>query len=557
MKKINKFVISIGFFLFLFFFICTTANAKSTGTFDENTTWELSGNTMIISGTGAITSSISGDLDALSSADKLDIIVQEGVTSIENLWYPCSQIRSIYIPESVTSISHNAFANCENLTSVIIHCKNLAIDDYAFDNCSSLANITISGGELRIGNYAFANCKNLTACSISSSIEYLGVGIFERCQKLTGFSFPANITYIPDNMFSQCESLQNIFIPDSLTHIGNFAFSNCSHLNNIEIPDNVKTLGNSVFSCCYNLKTITLPEQMTSIGDSAFGDCNKLQRIQIPNGLTKIKPSTFHGCHKLQQIIIPDGITTIEHHAFSECFNLTEVTIPNTVINIGANAFEDSYSLKNVEIPSNVQTIGKYAFGFYTVGIGPQNINQDSLSQPLKTNKKKVKRFTIIGKRKTSAYKYAKKHGFKFIISAKKGKTYVVGSFKYKILNSSEVAFAGLTKKKTGKISIPNKVLIRGKKYKITCIVSNALKGSRISGIVIGKNITKIEKNAFKNCRQLKTITIRSSKLYYVGSNALKGIRSTAVIKVPVSQLTNYKKLFSNKGQHKHVKIKK
>ena len=92
MKKINKFVISIGFFLFLFFFICTTANAKSTGTFDENTTWELSGNTMIISGTGAITSSISGDLDALSSADKLDIIVQEGVTSIENLWYPCSQL---------------------------------------------------------------------------------------------------------------------------------------------------------------------------------------------------------------------------------------------------------------------------------------------------------------------------------------------------------------------------------------------------------------------------------------------------------------------------------
>ena len=66
-----------------------------------------------------------------------------------------------------------------------------------------------------------------------------------------------------------------------------------------------------------------------------------------------------------------------------------------------------------------------------------------------------------------------------------------------------------------------------------------------------------IGKNAFKNCKKLKKITVKSKVLKKVGSGALKKIHKKAVVKVPKKKLKAYKKLFKKKGQAKTVKIKK
>lgn len=144
----------------------------------------------------------------------------------------------------------------------------------------------------------------------------------------------------------------------------------------------------------------------------------------------------------------------------------------------------------------------------------------------------------------------------------KKGKTYTVGGYKYKVLKSTgskkTVAFAGVSNKKLTKILIPDSVKINGLTYKVTEISAKALKGNKkVKTVSIGANVTKIGKYAFYKAGKLANIVVKTKKLKSVGSKALSGISKKAEIRVPSSKYKKYKKLFKGKGQKSSVKIKK
>ena len=171
--------------------------------------------------------------------------------------------------------------------------------------------------------------------------------------------------------------------------------------------------------------------------------------------------------------------------------------------------------------------------------------------------------------------------GKTFQIKVKKGSVYTVGAYKYKILSSSKVAFAGLKNAKTAKVSIAQKAQIGGKTFKVTEVGAKALyKKTKVTSVAIeagietvgvsafegctkltkvtvGSGVKNIGANAWKGCKKLGTITVKSTKLKSVGKNALKGIKPTAKVKVPAKKLSAYQKLFKNKGQGKKVKIVK
>lgn len=117
----------------------------------------------------------------------------------------------------------------------------------------------------------------------------------------------------------------------------------------------------------------------------------------------------------------------------------------------------------------------------------------------------------------------------------RKGKTYTVGANKYRVLNTKKksVTFTGMTDKKRKSLTIHASVTIGGGTY----------------------SVTEITKNACRNCRQLKKITIRSKKLTRIGANAFKGVSNRVKIKVPKSKIKKYKKLFLSKGLPKQAKI--
>ena len=69
--------------------------------------------------------------------------------------------------------------------------------------------------------------------------------------------------------------------------------------------------------------------------------------------------------------------------------------------------------------------------------------------------------------------------------------------------------------------------------------------------------MTKIGTGAFYGDKKLKTIVISSAKLKSVGKQALKGIYAKAVIKVPKSRQSVYKRLLKRAGLPKKARIVK
>ena len=230
-------------------------------------------------------------------------------------------LKSITIPDSVTSIGDKAFSWCESLQSVTIPDSVTSIGDRAFYHCDFLQSVTIPDSVTSIGNEAFSGCESLQSVTI-----------------------PDSVTSIGRSAFSGCESLQSVTIPDSVTSIGDWAFFCCSSLQSISIPDSVMRIGDSAFKFCSSLQSVTIPESVTSIGISAFSGCSSLQSVTIPNSVTSIGSYAFNGCKSLQSVTIPDSVTSIGDGAFGGCSSLQSITIPDSVTNIDDRVFtEDDY----------------------------------------------------------------------------------------------------------------------------------------------------------------------------------------------------------------------
>ena len=122
---------------------------------------------------------------------------------------------------------------------------------------------------------------------------------------------------------------------------------------------------------------------------------------------------------------------------------------------------------------------------------------------------------------------------------AKKGATLTVSSkkIKVKVTSSSKknptVTITKFTDKKAKKLTIPATVKVKGVTYKVTAISDKAFKGNKkLTTVTIGSNVTKIGKEAFAGCKNLKKITVTAGKLKTISKNAFKGINKKATITV-------------------------
>ena len=77
-------------------------------------------------------------------------------------------LKTVNLPETLTSIGEGAFYECSGLTSITISDSLTSIGNYAFSYCDSLTSITIPDSLTSIGDYLFYNCFGLT------SIKYRG-----------------------------------------------------------------------------------------------------------------------------------------------------------------------------------------------------------------------------------------------------------------------------------------------------------------------------------------------------------------------------------------------
>ena len=176
--------------------------------------------------------------------------------------------------------------------------------------CSNIRSVTIPQKVTSIGKRAFYDCKNLTTLVLGEDIQTIGNYAFECCTSLTGVTIPQSVTSIGYSAFEGCTALNPLII-NGPTLIGKHAFTGCTSLTSLTLCPDIQTIGDYAFDVT-SLKTVTLPKNLTSIGEYAFACCSELESITIPEKVKTINPKTFADCSKLEYIILPAGLTTFD-----------------------------------------------------------------------------------------------------------------------------------------------------------------------------------------------------------------------------------------------------
>ena len=163
----------------------------------------------------------SSRLGGLSAGTRLpERIDGKPVTSIGSKAYAGSDGRVFIIPDSVTDIGEQAFANCYGLEEVTIGKNVTSIGNGAFRFSMPLKSITIPGSVVTIGKEAFFSCRTLADITLNEGVSSIGKLAFANTY-VEDITFPKSIKSVGKDAFYSCTRLTTVtFLGDAPEEVG-------------------------------------------------------------------------------------------------------------------------------------------------------------------------------------------------------------------------------------------------------------------------------------------------------------------------------------------------
>lgn len=438
----------------------------------------------------------------------------------------CINLKNISFEEGITNIPKKLFYRCTGIEKINIPDTVIMIDDRAFKECTSLKNIQLSNNLTTIGQEAFNGCTSLEKVVIPNSVTTIKGAAFLACSKLSDVTLSKNLLSLGGYAFGDCDSLESIEIPKSIEttteeyyiqYIYGYqwgVFIACDNLKEIIFEKGTTQIAKGMFANNESIEQISIPDTVTLIGDQAFLNCTSLSDVQLSQNLITVGQEAFMGCTSITKIKIPDSVTTIKGAAFLACSDLSDVTLSRNLISLGGYAFGDCDSLESIEIPKSVKDTtseyyGQYIYDYqWGVFIACDNLKN------------------ITFEKETTQIVYGMFANNESIekIEIPETVTTIGSDAFYKCTSLTE-------------INIPDTVLTVG---------SYAFGGCKnLEKVHLPKNIKNIEKGTFKDCSVLKDITIPDTVMK-IGDVAFSGCTALPQITLPASVQTIGDKAFSH-----------
>ena len=219
-------------------------------------------------------------------------------------------------------------AQGDNRTTYEIPNTVKTIENYCFTS-SSLKSVTIPEGVTTICRGAFYGSRDLADAHIPNSVREIGDVAFCICPRLKEINLPEGLTRIGEQSFLGCDSVNEIIIPNTVHEIADWAFRDCKLAKTIKISDNATSIGQLAFSGCESVQEITVPGTVTYIGSNAFSNCYALKKIIIggPNDTTTttIGLCPLIGSDSLQYVELGANVKYFEHGPLMGCKSLSRI----------------------------------------------------------------------------------------------------------------------------------------------------------------------------------------------------------------------------------------
>ena len=316
------------------------------------------------------------------------------ISTTSDKYYIPASLKEVVITGS-SYIPYGAFSGCSNLTSVTIGNSVTSIGSSAFNGCRGLTKITLpfvgdkphtpTDTDQYLFGYIFGTSSYTGGTRTKQGGIYYYIPTSLKEVVITGSS------HIPEMAFYYCSGLTEVtFMSATPPTFGSYAFyetNNCPiyvptaaavtaykavigslfesrvQVRPIEI-DGIKyqLQENETFAVAANNYSgnVVIPSSIdyngaatavTSINSLAFNNCTGLTEVTIGNSVTSIDDGAFNGCSGLTEVTIGNSVTSIGFLAFNGCSGLTEITIPNSVTSIGSSAFKGCSGLTKITLP--------------------------------------------------------------------------------------------------------------------------------------------------------------------------------------------------------------
>ena len=264
----------------------------------------------------------------------------------------------------VTKINADALAGNTDLVSIRIPKSLTTVEPYAFESCTSLEAFIVEEGST-----SFMTDREML-------LTYDGTTIlrYPPAREGNAILLPDTVTELADGSFADAMSLATVTMNDVIERIGDYAFAR-SALSSVKIKATVTEIGDYAFDHCSKLTSVSVESANPYYKATTYGiynkDSSRLIRARNQSGvitlattIKSIAPGALSGCDKITTVTIPTNTKTIGEYAFADCTALKTLTIGKNVETIGAYAFYgcNNSSFTSVTIPANVNTVGDSAF---------------------------------------------------------------------------------------------------------------------------------------------------------------------------------------------------
>lgn len=178
-----------------------------------------------------------------------EVVLPETVTSIsKEAFIRCSLLETLNLPLGIQEIGDKAFSNTPWLTAKLAESPLLIINNILIDGTTATGDVVIPEGVTSILGSAFKINKNITSVTIPEGVERIGASAFYACTALTDVKLPESLKVIEDSAFSG-SGLTSLTVPAGVKEIGKEAFVNCTSLPEATVLGNDVVIGEDAFGC--------------------------------------------------------------------------------------------------------------------------------------------------------------------------------------------------------------------------------------------------------------------------------------------------------------------
>ena len=289
-----------------------------------------------------------------------------------------SDVDSIFIFDLADHVFKISLENGEYVRSYDYIGKTVTkLPDNKYDQRSDLISVNLPDTVTTIGQCAFRGCSNLEHINLENITEFQSKSLND-CRKLIEFNAP-NLITIPSDVFFQGHietyALKYIYLP-KVTNIPAGCFRN---LNYKGFPDliyadihSATVIGSSAFQEDWSLSEVNFCDNLESIGSYAFVDTNVTGELDFAF-LTSIGEGAFENT-KISKVKNLGSIASLPN-AFGGCSKLTFLRIPDTVTSLSYTIVYGTYDSDVTVICEAMTppTYGWQALGGATVVYVPDN----------------------------------------------------------------------------------------------------------------------------------------------------------------------------------------